>query len=125
MILLSLLATLFFVAVGENVLAFGTAFAALILFIRSIYVDKAVYLQRIQEETQTARLEERSKGQKQYNELERTLKERLRNGEYLFNIEGQLILGRYHLNGQWEPGAVIKHGRVYPVARDIPVSDRA
>lgn len=125
MILLSLFATLFFILADEPHLAFGMAFAALILFIRSIYADKAVYLLRIEAEKETARQEEAIKLKAQYNLFDKALKERLAQGDSLYAINGQLVLGRFMLNGQFERRAIVKHGRIIPVATEVPVKEWA
>lgn len=125
MILLSLFATLFFIIVNQPIWAFGFAFAATILFIRSIYADKAVYLLRIEAEKETARQEEAIKLKAQYNLFDKALKERLAQGDSLYAINGQLVLGRFMLNGQFERRAIVKHGRIIPVATEVPVKEWA
>ncbi len=125
MILLALFATLFFIVVNQPIWAFGFAFAATLLFIRSIYADKAVWLLRLQQETETARREEAEKLKAQYNLFDKALKERLAQGDSLYAINGQLILGRFMLNGQFERRAIVKRGRIVPITTEVPVKEWA
>lgn len=124
MILLSILATLFFIVADEPHLAFGMAFAALVLFVRSIYADKAVYLLRIEEEKEAARKQEKEKYQKRYNELEFSIKEKLNAGEYLTTDSGRIITLKQHLNGSWEQTSTLKNGKLVPTVTVAPEVSR-
>lgn len=125
MILLALFATLIMLLLDQGTLAFGFAFIATLFFIRSIYADKAVWLLRLQQEIQATRKEEAKKQKAEYNLFERALKERLAQGDTLYAIDGQLVLGRFKLNGQFERRAIIKRGRIIPVTSEVPVKEWA